>query len=171
MKKYYITGMAGSGKSTIARMLTQNNISAIDIDDHDLSRWVNKETGEVVQRQPGVDKDFFKNNASALDIERLFRMIEEREGSVFVVGLADNQKDFMNKFDKVFLLRCDPSVLIQRINSRNDNSFGKDEEARNMILRGYEKFENRMMDLGAIPIDTSMSIYKVYEELMSQTND
>ncbi|MFA7191766.1 MAG: AAA family ATPase [Candidatus Paceibacterota bacterium] len=169
MKKYYITGMAGSGKSTIARMLTQNNIRAIDIDDHDLSRWVNKETGEVVQRQPGADKYFFKNNASALDIERLFKMIEEMEGPVFVVGLADNQKDFINKFDKVFLLRCHPSALIQRINSRNDNSFGKDEEARNMIIRGNEKFENKMMDLGAIPIDTSMPIDKVYEELMSQT--
>lgn len=171
MEKYYITGMSGNGKTTLARILAQNNISSIDIDNHDLCRWVNKETGETVHRQPGVDKEFFKNNTSVCDVEKLFKMIEEKESPVFVFGLVDNQKDFFDKFDKVFLLRCDPKILLERINSRTDNDFGKDEEAQNMIIRGYEKFENKMFDLGAIPIDTSMPIDEVYGELMSRIKE
>lgn len=169
MKKYYITGISGNGKSTIARTLAQNGISSIDIDESNLCRWVNKETGEIAHWQPGTNKEFFEKHDYACDEERLFKMIEGMDSPVFVVGLADNQKDYLDKFDKVFLFRCDPNILFERISDRDDNDFGKHEEEQNMILGWYERFEKEMVDRGAIAIDTSMPIDEVYEELISHT--
>ncbi len=168
MKKYYITGISGNGKSTIAKKLKENNISAIDIDEDGLCKWVNKSSKELSHWHPGINRDFFEAHDYVCDQEKLFSDIQGKESPVFVVGLADNQKDFLDKFDKVFLFKCDPIVLFERINKRIDNDFGKHEEEQKMILGWYRDFEKEMLDLGAIPIDTSKTIDEVYNNLLSE---
>jgi len=59
MKKIYITGISGTGKSTIAEELNKKGIYSIDIDSEkfNLCHWKNKETKEAVYFEYGMGKD------------------------------------------------------------------------------------------------------------------
>ncbi len=170
MKKYFITGISGNGKSTIARKLKEDNISAIDIDEG-FCKWINKNDKTTAHWHPGKSGDFFDTHDYVCDQDKLFSLIETKSSPVVVVGLADNQKDFLGKFDKVFLFQCDPKVLFERISKRTDNDFGKQKKEQDMILGWYKDFEKEMLSLGAIPIDTSKSVAKVYSSLLTQIKD
>jgi dephospho-CoA kinase len=167
MKKFYITGISGTGKSTIVRKLKENDIFAIDIDEG-LCKWINKSEKTVAHWHPGTSGDFFDTHDYICDQEKLFSIIENKKGPVVVVGLADNQSDFLDKFDKVFLFQCDPKILFKRIKKRTDNDFGKYKEEQDMILSWYKDFEKEMLDRGAIPIDTSKTIDKVYNTFLKE---
>lgn len=171
MKKYYITGISGNGKSTIAQKLKENGISAIDIDEDKLCRWINKSSKEISHWHPGLNKEFFKNHDYVCDQEKLFSIMEGMKDPVVVVGLADNQKDFINRFDKVFLFQSNPKILFERIKDRIDNDFGKHEEEQKMILGWYKSFEKETLEQGAIAIDTSKPIDEVYNNLLKKIID
>ncbi len=47
MKKIYITGVSGTGKTTIAKELEKRGYYGISIDEvKDLCSWINRETGQ-----------------------------------------------------------------------------------------------------------------------------
>ena len=164
MKMYYITGIPGSGKSELARKFKENNFHTIDID-YGFCKWINKPTKAINNWKPGKPVDFFDENEWICDFEKVFSKIDNTEGVCIVAGVADNQLEFLDKFEKVFLLRCDPRILFRRIDKRIDNIFGKGKEEKEMILSWYKDFERETLDKGAIPIDASASIDEVYNSI------
>ena len=62
MKKIYITGISGTGKSTIAKELEKQGVYTISIDEvNGLCCWRHKKTGEQVEYNANNDKDWFEN--------------------------------------------------------------------------------------------------------------
>lgn len=171
MKKIYITGISGTGKTTVAEELNKKNIYSISIDETpDLCFWVNKKTGDKVGYEEILNKEFIDSHSWVCDVEYLKKLMDKEGKLVVVLGIASNQKNYLNLFDKVLLLQCNPKTFIKRIEERSNNDFGKDKTAQESILAWYKNFEDEMIEKGAISIDTEKPIEEVVEHVIKEIN-
>ena len=169
MKKIYITGISGTGKSAIAEKLNKRGIYAIDIDEVEgLCRWRNKKTFEKADWYSGIGNEFFESHRYVCDKNKLFSLMNKNKDIIVVVGVADNQADFLDSFDKVFLLHCSEKTFLKRIKDRTNHDFGKHKTEQKMILSWYKSFEKEMLDKGAVPINTEDSIETVVNNIISK---
>lgn len=169
MKKIYITGISGTGKTTIAKKMEQKGLSVISIDEvPDLCFWIDKETKEKVKGNIELNKAFIDMHDWYCDVNYLRDLMNEAINLVFVLGIASNQNDFLNLFDKTILLQCKPEIFILRIENRIDNNFGKDKSAQESILGWYKKFEEEMIKNGAVSIDAEKSVDEIIEEIVKE---
>lgn len=171
MRKIYVTGISGTGKTTVSKELFCRGIRAISIDDiPGLCVWRNKISNTVVDYDADLNEKFIDSHDWICDIEKLQALIDKSDTDVVVLGLASNQREFVEMFDLILLLQCPPKLFIERIMQRNDNDFGKDESAQKVILSWYEDFERNMLDQGAVSIDVSKSLPEVTDEIEKYLN-
>lgn len=171
MSAYYITGIAGTGKSAVGEILEKENFKVFDLDAIEgFCHWRHKETGEEAKYNTGVGKDWLDAHDWICDKQKLRKILEEnKESDVVIVGIAYNQEEFLDYFDKVFLLYCSERTLLERLNTRDDgNNFGKNESEQEQILSWYKDFQERMTKLGAIPVNTDQSLADVVEKIKVQ---
>lgn len=167
-KRYYITGISGVGKSTIAQELNRRGIHAIDQDkrEHGLCSWKHNETKEKAKFEYGIGKEFLEENDWYCDEEKLKKLLDTFEETVFVCGYTCNQDEYLYLFDKVFLLHCSPETFLKRIDTRTNNNFGKHESEREYILSWYQEFEKDLVDKGAIAINSEAPVEVILEEIL-----
>jgi dephospho-CoA kinase len=171
MRKIYITGVSGTGKTTVAKELEKRGFYTISIDEvENLCSWINNETGE---KGGGKDADmsveFVDKHEWICDIKYLQEILSKASGNVFVLGMAGNQDDFLYMFDKIILLHCSPETFCKRIEERIDNNFGKDKRVQQQILERYKSYEEKMLGKGAIPVNTEKSLNEVVDEIVELT--
>ena len=154
--RFYITGISGTGKSTLAKELGKQGVTAFDIDSvPGLCHWRDRATHEKADYQYGIGKDWLDAHEWICDPEKLKGLLDQAIGKTVVLGLASNQDSFLSFFGKVFLLHCRRETFLQRLSTRDgDNQFAKDKSEQEHILSWYEDFESRLVQQGAIPIDT-----------------
>lgn len=170
-RNYYITGIAGTGKSTLASELRKYNITTYDIDKvKGLCHWQHKETKLKAKYFTGVGKEWIDAHEWICDLEMLKEILKRHPGSdVVVFGIASNQEDYLKLFDKVFLLCCSEETFINRLNTRNEgNNFAKDKSEQEQILSWYKDFQNRMIKIGAISINTDEPLKKVVTRIRNE---
>ncbi|HYC34172.1 MAG TPA: AAA family ATPase [Candidatus Paceibacterota bacterium] len=170
MKKIYITGISGTGKTTIHGELQKRGFHTISLDEtDDLCCWIDKETKEKVQRKVELNREFTDKHNWVCDTEYLKKLLDKEADLVFVLGVASNQNEFLNIFDKVLLLQCKPETFLHRLTHRTNNEFGKDKSVQDRIMEWYEEFENKLLNKGAIPINTDRSIDEIVTEVVKHT--
>ena len=170
MKKIYITGVSGTGKTTIARELEKRGFYAISIDEvSGLCSWIHQKT---LEKHGGKDtpltREFVNQHDWICDVEYLKELLGKANDEVFVLGMAGNQDEFLPMFDKILLLRCSPETFSKRIDGRTDNDFGKDPEIKRQILNRYKSYAEEMLSRGAVSINTDRPIEVVVEDVMVQ---
>ncbi|WP_319944468.1 AAA family ATPase [Nocardia macrotermitis] len=109
MKRVLITGMSGAGKSSLLKELAARGYWTVDTDYGDYHHDVD---GEMLWREDKID---------AL----LSRAESELHGALFVQGTTRNQTVFYPRFDRIVLLSAPVEVLVERLGTRTDNSYGK----------------------------------------------
>ncbi len=170
MKKIYITGVSGTGKTTIAKELSRRGFYTISIDEVDgLCSWVHQGTRE---KHGGKDTkltpEFVHAHDWICDIEYLTRLLNKNVDVAFVLGMAGNQNNFLPMFDKILLLQCSPETFSKRIDMRTDNDFGKDPHIKKGILGRYQTYAKEILAKGAISINTEKPIDQVVDEVIKQ---
>ncbi len=171
MKKIYITGVSGTGKTTLAKELKKRGYHAISIDEvENLCSWVNQETGNTHMGEAELNPEFVDKHDWICDINLLKRMMEEGANPVFVLGMPGNREQFYPLFDKILLLQCSPEIFCSRIDQRTDNDFGKHPEIRKQILNKFQKYNEDMISKGAIAINTERPINEVADEVILQAS-
>lgn len=168
MKKIYITGVSGTGKTTLARELEKKGFYTISIDEIDnLCSWIHQETGQNDGgKEAEMTIDFIDKHHWICDIDYLKELLNKKVDVAFVLGKAANQDDFLYIFDKILLLQCSPETFCKRIENRTDNNFGKDKKVQEQILRRYKPYAEKMLAKGAIPIGTDRPIEEVVDDVV-----
>ncbi len=167
MKKIYITGVAGTGKTTVSEELQKRGFYTISIDETDgLCSWVDRETKEKVESKAELTREFTSKHQWVCDAAYLRELMDVDEEIVFVLGITSNQSEYIDVFDIVLLLQCKPEVFLERLKNRTNNTFGKDKAIRDHMLDWYEGFETGLIAKGAVPIDASLPIDQVLDEVV-----
>ena len=124
MARVLLTGMSGTGKSTILDALRLRGHVTVDTDYGD---W-----------QP---------TQGAWDAPRMDKLLAAHTELV-VAGTAENQGRFYDRFQHVVLLSAPAEVLIQRVQGRANNPYGRTPEQQAEIL-GYVQTVEPLLRAGA----------------------
>jgi RNase adaptor protein for sRNA GlmZ degradation len=141
-----ITGMSGSGKSTVLAELTTRGFHTVDTDYGD---WIDAGGGERLWRADRIDA--------------LLR--EPREVPLFVAGTVANQGGFYPRFAEIVLLSAPLPVLLDRIATRTNNPFGRTESERRRIIADTEVVEPLLRARATVEIDTRAPLTEVVDRL------
>jgi shikimate kinase len=154
MKRVLLTGMSGTGKSTVINELAARGYKAVDTDDHGLSEWVAVPLDEPTGLAPGQDwvwrEDRIQDLLSTDDVEVLF-----------LSGCSPNQGKFYPQFDHIVLLTAPAAVIVERLATRTTNPYGKhpDEVARVLALQ--QTVEPLLRGGAGLEVDTSAPLDQV----------
>ena len=80
---------------------------------------------------------------------------------IFICALADNQADFYDCLDMIFVLTLDEPVMRQRLESRETTDSSKDAGELSDIFWRHREFDEGLPAAGAMAIDTEKSIQSV----------
>lgn len=107
MKRILITGMSGTGKSTVIAELRSLGYRAIDMDEPGWSLYT--PDGEWIWNEERV--------------HALLASLEE-DDTIFLSGCAINQGKFYPQIDTIILLSAPADTLVERITTRTNNPYG-----------------------------------------------
>lgn len=169
--KILITGVGGSGKTTIIKELSKRGHTAIDLDDTDICFWLNKKTGEKSEYVEGTGPEWLDNNSWRLDVNNLKKLIEGFSPSenIFMGGkIAKSQlEEVSSLFDKIFLLNPSDSALAHRQSTREkENNFARSKEEQKHVAEKRKQFQDECIKNGAILIDGDKSVEEVLGKIL-----
>ncbi len=160
MKRVFLTGMSGTGKSAVISELAARGYKAVDTDYDGWSALVEVPAGRG-QFGPRGKHDWLWQE------DRIARLLATEDADVlFISGGASNQVKFYNQFDHIVLLTAPASVITERLVTRTNNPYGKhpDELARVLALK--ETVEPMLRRVADLEIDTSLPVDRVVEKIL-----
>ncbi len=165
MSLIFITGVSGSGKSTICEELNKRGYKAFDGDSGGLTVWQNKETGrEIPWSEIDNTPEWYALhswNISRNKIQELARQYPDQ--TIFIGANTANEDEIRDLFSKIIYLDVSEEMLKKRIHERTNNNYGKKphELARtlNYRPRKKEKYEK----IGAIMVDADQPLDDVVD--------
>ena len=143
-----VTGMSGTGKSSVLAGLGRLGFSVIDTDVPGWTKWSDDEDGYVWLE------------------ERITELLDgDGDAALFVSGTVSNQGRFYARFDEVVLLSAPAEVLLRRIRTRATNCFGKTAEQRQTILRDLAEVEPLLRRTCTLEIDATRPLSEIVSQL------
>ncbi|WP_285030316.1 AAA family ATPase [Mycolicibacterium sp. lyk4-40-TYG-92] len=141
-----VTGMSGVGKSTALAGLAQRGYATVDTDD---GPWIDVIDGEPLWRESLIAE----------------LLAQHRDGPLFVQGTVANQWRFYDRFDAVVLLTAPTDVVLNRVQRRTNNPFGKTAAERARILADIAEIEPLLRRSATHEIDTTRPLPDVIDAL------
>lgn len=149
-----VTGMSGTGKSSVLAELARSGHAVVDTDYGDYIESV------ILADQTEPEPLWREQRMRAL-------LDAHTHGHLFVAGTVANQDWFYPRFDAVVLLSAPVDVLLQRIESRNTNDFGKSDAERQRIVRDVAAVEPLLRKRATLEIDTRESLPAVVDAVLA----
>lgn len=149
----WVTGLSGTGKSTVCAALRELGHRAFDADGDGFSRWVSRETGEPVDDPPyPVPAGWLDDYGWEIDVERV-RAVAGTRIQTFLCGGAENESDVWDLFDRAVRLVLDDAATEARLASRSSNAFGKHPEELAAVLQWNRIVVDKYRRLGVPVVD------------------
>ena len=147
MKRILLTGMSGTGKSTVIAALGALGYKAVDAD----YGWcTTAPDGEWLWDEERVDH----------------LLATEDAGVLFLAGCASNQGRFAHRFDHIVLLSAPLDVMFERLLTRTNNSFGKRDDERDRVVDDHANVEPLLRASSSVEIDTARALSEVVEDIL-----
>lgn len=169
MKNFLITGVAGTGKSTLAKELRRRGYAAYDTEEG-FSYYVDKRTGERCAYPRHPSPQWYENHERVFDERILMNLLKKHAAEpLFVSTITANQAKFYSEFDKLFLLTAPDDVITHRLGTRTNNFFGRHPLDLQRVIGRHQQFDDELVACGAITIDATRSIGQMADEILANT--
>ena len=171
--KILITGVSGTGKSTICKNLINLGYEASDIENiKGMFEMYHKDTKAVFEEFDNSIPHHIKSAEWICDIGKLKKLVESKKsGIAFYCGVASNMDDLIPLFDKVIVLQPDPDVLNVRLKNREGtDDIGNNQNGRDVILGWKDWWEKEMHKKGGILVNANASSQKTTEKILDILN-
>jgi len=160
MKRILLTGLSGTGKSTIITALAAHGYKAVDADGVEYSQWAAVGSAASPLEAPGtpveVDRDWVWRE------DRIQALLSTEDTDVlFLGGCAANMGAFLPQFDTIILLSAPAEALVERLRTRTTNAYGKRPDEQTRVLELVDSVEPRLRRVAHEEIDTSAPLDEV----------
>jgi dephospho-CoA kinase len=167
VKRVLLTGMSGTGKSTLIRALASRGYRAVDADSDEWSEWVPIDGDADPFSSPADPDSVWRNQDWVWREDRIQRLLSTEDADVlFVGGTAANQGTFHAQFDHIVLLSAPAEVLIERLATRTPNPNGKSRDELARVLEHVQTVEPLLRRAASLEIDTSAPLDQVLETIL-----
>lgn len=136
-----ITGMSGTGKSTVLAELARRGLRTVD-----------------------TDYDGWVLSGGTWDERRMSTLLES-ETPVIVSGTVENQAQYYDRFSAVVLLIAPVKVLIERVTNRADNPYGKSQQDQDEIRAYVETVEPLLREGTSHTLDGQRSVTELADAI------
>ena len=171
MPLFFVTGISGSGKSTVVHELRARGYEAYDTDDDGLSRWHNKQTGYIHPKSSIKKEDrteeFINSHTWEVpraEVEKLAQQAINKP--IFLCGVSDNATKLVGLFKAVFALTVDEATLIHRLETRTNNEWGKQPHELEQTLSYQDYLNDLYKKMGFIEIDATQPVKTIADNLL-----
>jgi dephospho-CoA kinase len=176
MSLFFVTGSAGTGKSTLCKALKEEGYVAYDTDIDRLARWTNLETGYVHPKSSvkAADRtpEFLKAHGWHVPRPQIEQLHTEADGKLgFLCGVLDNLDELHDLFDGVIALYVDDETIRHRLATRTDNDWGKQPHELQQTLDNHHSSYDRYRAMGAVIIDSTQSVKQVAEDVLAAASE
>jgi thymidylate kinase len=174
-KLYYITGLSGTGKSTVLKELLKRGYNAHGVDEEGFANWHDKASSKVVDfphNQKDIDMHaWFAKHDWILDVNKVasLKNLYADEEPIFLCGSAMHEDKAWSLFNKAFSLMVDLDTARSRIQQRTDNQFGQLAEEWESVAQWHSTYKDDYTKLGAIFIDATQPVGKVIDNILALT--
>ena len=171
MKNYLITGVAGTGKSTLAKELRRRGYAAYDTEEG-FSYYVDKRTGERCAYPKEPSPEWYENHERVFDEQVLMNLLKKHaDEPLFIASITANQSKYYPKFDKIFLLTAPDDLITHRLGTRTNNYFGRHPLDLQRVIGRHQQFDDELKAIGAKVIDSTVPIEQVADKILADINE
>ena len=143
---YLISGLPGTGKTSVCKELQSRGFHAVDADtlaSQDANKWLWND-------------------------DKMQKVLADTSHQVsFICGSASNRDLYIHQFAKVFILYVDDQILTSRLTNRKNNNFGKSPEVLARQLKLNQGVREYSLKRGRILIDASRPLKQVVDMIIS----
>lgn len=173
MPLIYITGSAGSGKSTVRKELVRRGYKAYDVDEDKLKAWYHKQTNELAEHQKEWDESLddqawrqtYWLKVERHRIEEIAKDTKDDPKPVFITGVNPNDNEIWDLFDKVISLSVSNETLDHRLEIRT-SKYGKHPDDRENILKWNKTIDQENAANGSQIVNAEQPLEKIVDDIL-----
>lgn len=165
----FVTGVAGSGKSTLCGELSARGLAAHDADEG-ISRHSRVADGVPVTAPPRSEQtpEWIARHEFRFDLERVREIIAsaQRDAPAFLLGAAYGDDEVVAIADQSWFLDLDEAELRRRIAGRPRDQYGHAPHELESILAWHAAAAERYEALGVRRLDAARPVGRIADELL-----
>jgi adenylate kinase family enzyme len=158
MRRVLVTGISGTGKSTALDELGRRGFRVVETDVGGWSEWI--------PPRDGAEGEWLWREDRIAEL-----LASEDERTLYVSGCVRNQGKFYDRFDAVVLLSAPAEVILDRVENRTTNDYGKGSGERELILSHLDWVEPLLRETCTHEIDASRPLDDVVGALIAIGQD
>lgn len=159
MKRILITGVSGTGKTSVIRELMARGHQAYDLDTPEWSHWVPAAPGDDLTPAQGEDWVWQLDKVEAL-------LSRSTPGPLSVSGCAENMAGLFSLFDAIVLLSAPLPTIMARLAARTGSGYGHAEEERRKVAALITAIEPLLRQSADFEIDTRQPVQATVDALL-----